>query len=111
MIKWISDMKIKKGDTVVVRTGNDKGKRGEVIRVLPKASKVVVRGVNVVKKHAKPRQAGRQVTQAGIIEKEMPIDASNVLLVANGGKATRVNYLIEDGVKKRYSNKLDEVLN
>lgn len=103
-------MKIKKGDTVLVRTGNDKGKRGEVLRVLLATNQVVVRGVNVVKKHAKPRQAGRQMSQAGLVEKEMPINASNVMLVAPSGKPTRVNYSIEDGVKKRYSNKLEEVL-
>ena len=62
-------MKIKKGDTVLVRTGNNRGKRGEVIQVLLSENKVVVRGVNIVKKHAKPRQAGRKVAQAGIIEK------------------------------------------
>ena len=110
MIKWISEMKIKKGDTVLIRTGNDKGKRGEVLRVVTATSKIVVRGVNVVKKHAKPRQAGRQAAQAGLVEKEMPIDASNVMLIAPSGKPTRVNYSIEDGVKKRYSNKLEEVL-
>lgn len=104
-------MKIKKGDTVLVRTGNDRGKRGEVIDVLPDQNKVVVRGVNIVKKHARPRQAGRQVAQAGIVEKEMPINASNVMLVSPSGKPTRVNYLIENGAKKRYSNKHDEVLN
>jgi large subunit ribosomal protein L24 len=104
-------MKIKKGDTVLVTTGNNRGKRGEVLEVLATANKVVVRGVNIVKKHAKPRQAGRQVAQAGIVEKEMPISASNVMLVSPSGKATRVNYLIENGVKKRYSNKHDEVLN
>lgn len=104
-------MKIKKGDTVLVRTGNNRGKRGEVIQVLLSENKVVVRGVNIVKKHAKPRQAGRQVAQAGIIEKEMPISASNVMLISPSGKPTRVNYLIENGTKKRYSNKHDEVLN
>jgi large subunit ribosomal protein L24 len=104
-------MKIRKGDTVLVRTGDNKGKRGEVIRVIPGENKIVVRGVNIVKKHAKPRQAGRRVAQAGIVEQEMPINVSNVALVSPSGKPTRVNYLIEEGVKKRYSNKLDEVLN
>lgn len=104
-------MKIKKGDTVLVRSGNDRGKRGEVIEVLIGKNKVVVRGVNIVKKHARSRQAGRQVAQAGIVEKEMPIDASNVTLISPSGKPTRVNYLIENGEKKRYSNKHDEVLN
>ena len=104
-------MKIKKGDTVEVRTGDNKGKRGEVIAVVLDKNKIIVRGVNIVKKHAKPRQAGRAQAKAGIVEKEMPISASNVMLVAPSGKITRVNYLVENGTKKRYSNKLDEVLN
>lgn len=103
-------MKIKKGDTVLVITGDSKGKRGEVVRTLPKENKIVVKGVNIVKKHAKPRRAGRRVVQAGIIDVEMPIDVSNVKLIAPSGKPTRVNYRIVDGEKKRYSNKLDEVL-
>jgi large subunit ribosomal protein L24 len=103
-------MKIKKGDTVMVITGEYKGKRGEVVRAIPKENKVVVKGVNIAKKHAKPRRAGRRVVQTGIIDVEMPIDVSNVKLVAPSGRPTRVNYRIEDGVKKRYSNQLDEVL-
>ncbi|MCL6509920.1 MAG: 50S ribosomal protein L24 [Anaerolineae bacterium] len=103
-------MKIKKGDTVMVITGEYKGKRGEVVRAIPKENKVVVKGVNIAKKHAKPRRAGRRVVQTGIIDVEMPIDVSNVKLIAPSGKPTRVNYRIEDGVKKRYSNQLDEVL-
>ncbi|MFC1464008.1 MAG: 50S ribosomal protein L24 [Candidatus Brachytrichaceae bacterium NZ_4S206] len=103
-------MKIKKGDTVLVITGEYKGKRGEVVRTLPKEDKIVVKGVNIAKKHAKPRRAGRRVVQTGIIDVEMPIHVSNVKLIAPSGKPTRVNYRIVDGVKKRYSNKLDEVL-
>lgn len=104
-------MKIKKGDTVLVISGENRGKRGEVVRVLPKENKVVVKGVNVAKKHAKPRRAGRSVAQTGIIDIDMPIDASNVKLVAPSGKPTRVNYRVENGEKKRFSNKLDEGLN
>jgi large subunit ribosomal protein L24 len=103
-------MKIKKGDTVLVIAGDYKGKRGEVVRALPKEQKVVVKGVYIVKKHAKPRRAGRRVALAGIIELEMPIHVSNVKLIAPSGVPTRVNYRVVDGVKKRYSNKLDEVL-
>jgi len=103
-------MKIKKGDTVMVITGEYKGKRDEVVRAIPKENKVMVKGVNIAKKHAKPRRAGRRVVQTGIIDVEMPIDVSNVKLIAPSGKPTRVNYRIEDGVKKRYSNQLDEVL-
>jgi large subunit ribosomal protein L24 len=104
-------MKIKKGDTVEVITGDSKGKRGEVVRTMPKANKLVVKGVNVARKHQKPRRAGRGTAQTGIIEVEMPIDASNVILVGPSGKATRVNYKVEGGEKKRFSNKLNEELN
>jgi len=104
-------MKIKKGDTVLVVSGEGKGRRGEVTRVLPKQNKLVVKGINIAKKHAKPRRAGRAVAQTGIIDIEMPIDASNVKLVSPSGKPTRVNYRVEDGEKKRFSNALDEGLN
>lgn len=103
-------MKIKKGDTVLVITGDSRGRRGEVIRTLPRENKVVVKGVNVAKKHAKPRRAGRRVAQTGIIDVEMPISVSNVKLIAPSGKPTRVSYQVEGGEKKRYSTKLGEVL-
>ncbi|MCS7061838.1 MAG: 50S ribosomal protein L24 [Anaerolineae bacterium] len=103
-------MKIKKGDTVEVITGNDRGKRGEVVRALPKQHKIVVRGVNVVKKHAKQRRQNLRATQTGLVELEMPIDVSNVKLVTPAGKITRVNYREEQGVLKRYSNKYDEII-
>ena len=74
-------MKIKKGDQVIVVSGNDKGMRGEVQRVIPRKNQVVVSGVNIVKKHQKPQQAGRGRTQGGIIEFEAPIDASNVMVI------------------------------
>ena len=101
-------MKIKKGDTVLVVSGEGKGRRGEVTRVLPKQNRLVVKGVNIAKKHAKPRRAGRAVSQTGIIDIEMPIDASNVKLISPSGKPTRVNYRVEGGDKKRFSNALDE---
>jgi large subunit ribosomal protein L24 len=104
-------MKIKKGDTVLVISGDNRGKRGEVTRVLPKSGKIVVKGVNVAKKHAKPRRAGRTVAQTGIIDVDMPIDVSNVKLIAPSGKPTRVNYRVENGEKRRFSNRLDEGLN
>ena len=104
-------MKVKKGDTVQVLTGNERGKRGEVTRVLPKQNKIVVRGVNIAKKHAKSRGGQNlRATQTGLVDIEMPIDASNVALVGPSGKATRVSYRDEGGVMKRYSNKYDEVL-
>jgi large subunit ribosomal protein L24 len=104
-------MKVKKGDTVVILTGNDRNKRGEVVRVLVKQGKVVVRGMNIARKHAKARSAqGLRTAQVGLVDVEMPIDVSNVAVITPSGKKTRVNYLNEGGVLKRYSNKHDEVL-
>ena len=68
-------MKLKKGDNVVVLSGNDKGKKGEVLEVIPKANKVVVKGINVRKKHVKPRKQG---DQGGIIDTEIAMDSSKV---------------------------------
>jgi large subunit ribosomal protein L24 len=105
-------MKIKKGDTVLVITGDSRGKRAEVVKVLAKENKVIVKGVNIAKKHAKPRRAGRSVAQTGIIDVEMPIDVSNVKLIAPSGKPARVGYKVkEDGSKVRFSAKLNEELN
>jgi large subunit ribosomal protein L24 len=81
-------MKIRKGDTVVVLSGKDKGKQGEVIRVMPGRDKLIVDGVNVAKRHQKPTQA---MQQGGIIDKPMPIHVSNVALLADG-RPTRVGY-------------------
>jgi large subunit ribosomal protein L24 len=94
-------MHIKKGDTVVVIAGNDKGVRGEVLRVIPAKNRVVVKGVNLVKKHQRPRQGGRSQVQGGIIEFEAPIDASNVMLVdPESDKPTRVGVRVDDNGKK-----------
>jgi large subunit ribosomal protein L24 len=104
-------MKVKKGDTVQIMTGNDRGKRGEVMRVLTKENKVIVRGMNIAKKHAKAnRGQNLRATQTGLVDVEMPIDVSNVAVVGPSGKPTRVNYRDEGGQLKRYSNKFDEVL-
>jgi large subunit ribosomal protein L24 len=93
-------LKIKKGDRVVVLTGKDKGKSGEVIRTLPKEGKVIVDGVNVAKKH---QRATKATMQGGIIDKDMPIPISAVAIVSPGdGKPTRVGYRFDDrGVKIR----------
>jgi large subunit ribosomal protein L24 len=88
--------RIRKGDTVVVITGRDKGKSGEVIRVLPKEERAVVRGVNVAKRHQ--RQTASQ--QAGIVTKEMPIHLSNIALTDDSGKPTRVGFKINDAGRK-----------
>ncbi|MEM6811599.1 MAG: 50S ribosomal protein L24 [Pseudomonadota bacterium] len=90
-------LKIKKGDTVVVNTGKDKGKKGEVLKVMPEKARVIVQGVNVVKKHQKPTQ----FAPGGIQEKELSIHVSNVSLAdPKTGKATRVGYKTLKGGKK-----------
>jgi large subunit ribosomal protein L24 len=93
-------MKIRKGDRVVVLKGKDRGKEGTVMRVLPTEGKVIVDGVNVAKKHQKPTKS---TMQGGIIDKDMPIDVSNVAIVSpKDGKATRVGYKVDDdGTKVR----------
>ncbi len=96
-------MRIKKGDTVQVLAGNDKGKTGEVLEVIPKDSKVVVKGVNVRKKHIKPRKQGEE---GGIIPVECAIDSSKVNVVCpKCGKSTRIEYKIEDDKKVRICKK------
>lgn len=101
-------MRIKVGDEVEVIAGNDKGVRGTVQRILPHKNRLVISGVNVVKKHQKPRQTGgRAPAQGGIIEFEAPIDISNVMLVCpDTGEPTRIGVRRdEDGVRIRYSKK------
>jgi large subunit ribosomal protein L24 len=95
--------RIKKGDTVEVIAGKDKGQRGAVLRVLPKAERVVVERINIVKKHQKRQQAGNQQLQPGIIEFEAPLNLSNVMLVCTQCQArTRVNFRTnEEGRKVR----------
>ncbi|MBZ0293454.1 MAG: 50S ribosomal protein L24 [Anaerolineae bacterium] len=101
--------RIKKGDTVEVIAGKDIGERGEVVAVYPKEDRVAIEGVNLLKKHQKARQAGRQQVQAQIIEFEGPIHLSNVMLVCSScDKPTRVGYRIrEDGSKTRVCRKCD----
>ena len=100
-------MKIKKGDQVIVITGRDKGKTGEVIKAMPKESKVLVRGINLVKRHTKPTQDNA----GGIVSKEQPIHVSNVALIdPKSGKATRVGIKVENGQKVRVAKKSGEVI-
>jgi len=82
-------MKIKKGDKVRIIAGKDRGQEGEVVRVLPKESRVVVAGVNVAKRHTKPTSA---TTQGGIIDKAMPMHVSNVAMLCSKCGPTRVGY-------------------
>lgn len=102
----MSKMKIKKGDKVIVIAGNDKGKTGEVLRAMPKEGKVVVQGVNLVKRHTKPSQA----SAGGIVTKEAAIQVSNVAIVTADGKASKVGYKTVDGLKKRVARKTGEVI-
>jgi large subunit ribosomal protein L24 len=98
-------MKIKKGDTVVVISGQDKGKEGTVSRVMPRTNQVIVDGINVAKKHQKPKGANQQ---GGIIDRDMPVDASNVMLV-HKGKPTRVGFKTNsDGTKVRIARTTGE---
>jgi large subunit ribosomal protein L24 len=108
-------MKIKKGDTVKVISGKNLGKEGKVLKVYPKTNKLIVEGVNIIKKHAKPTQAN---PDGGIQEFEAPMNASNVMIFEKKTGTTRVGYkVVTETVKKkevtrkvRYSKKSGEVL-
>jgi len=102
-------MHVKKGDTVVVISGKDKGKKGKVLQAMPKVSRVIVEGVNMQTKHQKP---SAKVQQGGIIHQEGPIHSSNVMLWDNKAKApTRVGYkILENGKKVRVSRKSGETI-
>jgi len=101
-------LRIKKGDRVVVLTGRDKGKRGDVLKVLPLESRVLVQGVNIVKRHTRPSQTGG----GGIIEKEAPIHVSNVAHIDPASdRPTRVGYTtLEDGRKVRVAKRSGEII-
>lgn len=101
--------KIKKGDTVVVLSGKDKGKTGEVTQSLPKDGKVIVAGVNIITRHKKPTQ---QDPQGGLERKEAPLHASKVAVAdPKTGKATRVRFETKDGKKVRVAVKSGETIN
>ena len=100
----MAGLKIKKGDRVQVLQGKDRGKTGEVTRVLPTQRKVIVDGVNVAKKHLKPTRA---TMQGGIIDKEMPIHVSNVALVCPKCGPTRIGYKFEGTNKVRICRKCE----
>lgn len=102
-------MKIKKGDKVIVVTGKDKGKTGKVLRSLPSQEKVIVEGVNILKKNIKASSANKK---GEIIEKTMPIHVSNVMFIdPKENKPSRIGYLIEDGKKFRISKKSGQKIN
>jgi large subunit ribosomal protein L24 len=95
-------MKIRKGDRVVVLKGKDKGTEGSVLVAMPNDNKLIVEGVNVAKRHTKPSRAS---TEGGIVNKEMPIDASNVALLGAKGRPTRAGYEMRNGTKVRVDRK------
>ncbi len=100
--------KIKKGDKVIVLTGKDKGRTGTVDKVLPKESRVVVGGINMVQRHTKPSQGD---PQGGIKNKEASIHVSNVALVDASGKPTRVGFRMDGDKKVRFAKTTGDVIN
>jgi large subunit ribosomal protein L24 len=93
-------MKIKKGDTVLVIAGKDKGAKGKVIQAYPETGKVLVEGVNRIKKHTRITQTQRGAQSGGIVTQEAPINVSNVMVVDSDGKPTRVGYRTNDEGKR-----------
>ena len=104
----MASLKIKKGDHVIVLAGRDKGKHGEVVKMMPKENRALVRGVNVVRRHQ--RQTASQ--EGGIISKEAPINISNLALEdPKDGKPTRVGFkFLDDGTKVRFAKRSGEVI-
>ena len=105
----IKKMHVKTGDTVLVLSGKDRGKKGKVLQVSPKEGKVIVEGINIVSKHVKPRKMGEQ---GGIVKAEGAMYACKVQIVCpRCGKATRVSHKVyEDGTKERICKKCGEAL-
>jgi large subunit ribosomal protein L24 len=103
-------MKIKKEDTVLVIVGKDKGKKGKVRQIMPKDNVLIIEGVNIIKRHMKARGQARQ---AGIIEREAPLQISNVMLVCpKCSKPVRIqSKILEDGKRVRICGKCNEVIN
>jgi large subunit ribosomal protein L24 len=100
--------KIKKGDRVVILSGKDKGRTGEVVRAMPKEGKVVVSGINVHARHTKPSQTN---PQGGIERKEAPLHVSKVAIATTDGKPSRVRFELRDGKKVRVAAKTGELIN
>ena len=100
-------IKIKTGENVKVITGNNKGSEGKVLKIVSDKNRLIVEGVNMVKKHMKPNA---QNPQGGIIEKEASIHISNVSLLTSSGESTKVGYRMDDNKKVRFSKKSNEVI-
>ena len=103
----MSAQKIKKGDRVVILSGKDKGRTGEVVRAMPKENKVVVSGINVHARHRKPSQTN---PQGGIERKEAPLHVSKVAIATADGKPSRVRFEVRDGKKVRVAAKTGELI-
>lgn len=105
--RFAPKLKIRKGDQVIVISGDDKGKTGEVVRVIPDKNRAVVEGVNMARKHVKATQN----EEGGIQDMETPISISNLSLIdAESGIATRIGYREENGVKVRFSKKSGNII-
>ncbi|HWG73826.1 MAG TPA: 50S ribosomal protein L24 [Acidimicrobiales bacterium] len=101
-------MKLRKGDTVEVRSGKERGERGTIMRVIPKSNKVIVEGVNVAKRHQRQTQAR---IKGGIIDKDMPMSASAVSIICRKDGPTRIGYAFrDDGTKVRVCKKCGDEL-
>ena len=101
-------MKIRKGDTVQILSGNDKGKTGEVLETIPKTSRIIVKGINIRKKHIKPKKQGEE---GGIVPVECSIHSSKANVVCpKCGKATRIAMKVEDGKKVRFCKKCGSII-
>ncbi len=98
--------KIRKGDQVIVLAGRDKGRKGQVVKVMPKEGTALVSGINMVRRH----QRQTQNQEGGIISKEAPIHLSNLALADKDGKPTRVGFRIEDGKKVRFAKRSGELI-
>ena len=94
-------MKVRKGDTVLVIAGKDKGAKGKVLKVYPERNRVLVQGVNAIKKHTPVSTTQRGAQSGGIVTQEAPIVASNVMVVDSDGKPTRVGYRVDEETGKR----------
>ena len=104
-------MKVKKGDTVLVIAGKDKGAKGRVLTAIPRSDKVIVEGVNRVKKHTRIRTTQRGAKTGGIVTQEAAIHVSNVMVLDSDGKPTRVGFRTDDnGVKVRVSRRTGKEL-
>ena len=103
----MNKIKLKIGDKVRVISGDDKGNEGEILKLFKYSNKAIVSGINIVKRHTKP---SAQNPQGGIVEKEAPVDLSNLSLLTSDGNTTRAGYKFENGKKIRFSKKTNEII-